>query len=294
MAITLHNPYQGKKGEWIRGNFHGHSHPMSTCASVPLDDGVRRYHDIGAQFMAVTDHDWVTDLSTVQAAYPDIILLHGFEHSQVRHMVFVGEHVPPLHELSLGDALARADGLLTIISHPQSWAAHPEWTQDHIRTLPRLPDGMEVWNGHYGTERLRAKGLTPQYVDFWDELLTAGLRLWGFANDDFHDPADLGNAHNMVLVPELTPAAIVRAAREGCFYASTGLSLEQVAQKDGYITVSVTAPCVGRFIGPGGQTLAQAEGTRFEYRVQHEAYVRFEAQGAQGQLFLQPIFQERT
>jgi len=120
---------------------------------VPLDEGVRRYRDIGAQFMAVTDHDWVTDLSAVRAAYPDMILLSGFEHSKVRHMVFVGEHVPPLYELPLDEALARADGLLTIISHPQSEAAHPEWTQDRIRALPRLPDGMRMSTSSGDPER---------------------------------------------------------------------------------------------------------------------------------------------
>jgi len=292
VATTPHNPYQGKSGEWIRGNLHGHSRPNSNCASVPLAEGVRRYRDSGAQFMAVTDHDWVTDLSAVRAAYPDMILLSGFEHSKVRHMVFVGERVPPLYELPLDDALARADDLLTIISHPQSWAAHPEWTQDRIRALPRLPDGMEVWNGHYGTERLRAKGLTSQYVRFWDELLTAGYRLWGFANDDFHDPVDLGNAFSMVLVPERTPAAIVRATKAGCFYASTGLTVDRITGADGHIAVTIAAPCMGRFVGPGGQTLAQAQGMQFEYQMQDEAYVRFEAQGAQGQLFLQPMFRQ--
>jgi len=97
----------------------------------------------------------------------------------------------------------------------------------------------------------------------------------------------------MVLVPERTPAAIVRAAKAGCFYASTGLTIDRIVETNEdrqvlhHITVTVAAPCTGRFVGPGGQTLAQAQGMQFEYQVQDEAYVRFEAQGAQGQLFLQ-------
>ena len=34
--------------------------------------------------------------------------LEGFEHSAGENIVFVGERIPPLHELSLEDALKRA------------------------------------------------------------------------------------------------------------------------------------------------------------------------------------------
>ena len=30
---------------------------------------------------------------------------------------------------------------------------------------------------------MRMRGRTPHYAHVWDELLTAGHRLWGFAND---------------------------------------------------------------------------------------------------------------
>ena len=58
--------------------------------------------------------------------------------------------------------------------------------------LPLLPIGHTVGMG--GSQiRIRQQLKTyppiPYYADFWDELLTAGHRLWGFANDDFHDPA---------------------------------------------------------------------------------------------------------
>jgi hypothetical protein len=289
-----HNPYDGQAGEWLRGSFHGHSRPNSSCASVPLDEGIQKYQAIGAQFMAVTDHDWVTDLEAMQTAHPEIVLLHGFEHSSQEHVAFVGDALSPawvrLHQLPLREALSQAAGLLTILNHPQAWEAYPAWTLDKVRALSRLPDGMEIVNGHYGTPRIRAKGMTGQYTRLWDELLTAGLRIWGFANDDFHDPVDLGNAFNMVLAQTRTPAAILAAARRGCFYASTGLMLTQVETQDETIHVSVCAACAGRFIGPGGETLAEGEGQRFTYVARGESYVRFEAQSPAGQLFLQPFF----
>lgn len=286
----LVNPYGDGRGQWLRGSLHGHSRPNSRCASLSLEEGVRRYVELGAQFAAITDHDWVTDLQEVQRRYPDLILLRGFEHSGNAHVVFVGEQVPALLTHPLSDALAMSDGLLTLISHPQAWPEHPTWTPDRFRALERLPDGIEIYNGHYGTPRLRARGLVPQYTPFWDQLLTAGCRVWGFANDDLHDPADLGNAFNMVLVDEPTPQAIVRAAKRGRFYASTGLLLEDVAVTEDTVRVSVRDECAGRFIGPGGRVLARSIGRVFVYTVVDEDYVRFEAQGAPGLLFLQPIY----
>ena len=88
-----------------------------------------------------------------------------------------------------------------------------------------------------------------------------------------------------------TPAGIVAAAKRGHSYATTGLLLLAVEEMDGRIAVEVDAPCAGEFIGPGGQRLATGNGTRFEFAASGEAYVRFEAEGESGRIFLQPMFQ---
>ena len=138
-----------------------------------------------------------------------------------------------------------------------------------------------------------ARGITPLYTALWDRLLTAGRRLWGFANDDFHDPADFDNAFNMVLVRDHSAGAVLDAAKNGRFYASTGLLLDRVGEDGGGISVAVAEDCVGRFIGPGGAVLAEAAGRTFEYEADDEAYVRFEAEAESGKLFLQPMFRTR-
>ena len=291
MAAGMHNPYQDPKGQWLRGNFHGHCNEHSACAAVPLAEGVRRFHQIGTRFMAVTDHDCVTDLATMRKTYKDMVFLHGFEHSTTEHLAFVGDDVGPLYEFPLGEALRRADGLLTFACHPKPDGEEREyWTRARLEALGTWPDGIEVYNGHYGLESARSRGRWPLYTDLWDELLTAGHRVWGYANDDFHDPEDLGNAFNMVLVEEVSPAAIVRAARSGRCYASTGLLLREVGERDGHIVVNVESSCAGVFLGPGGEELAGGEGTHFEHAAEREDYVRFQAEGDAGLLFLQPMF----
>jgi hypothetical protein len=161
-----------------------------------------------------------------------------------------------------------------------------------MEELGTWTDGTEVYNGHYGIERALAQGRWPLYTEFWDELLTAGHRLWGYANDDFHDPDDFGNAFNMVLVDEISPAAVIVAAKAGRCYGSTGILLEEVTAEGGQILVEVNAESVGRFVGPGGTELATHEGSRFTYAVGDETYVRFEAEGEIGRIFLQPMFRE--
>ena len=293
MGTQLHNPYRDARGTWIRGSFHGHCDEHSACASVPLADSVRRYSEIGAGFVALTDHDHVTDLSPMRAHYENLAFLHGFEYSTRENVIFVGPEVESFYELSLEEALSRAGGLLTIVCHPQPEGVRREyWTREKLEALGAWPDGIEVYNGHYGIERALQMGRQPYYANFWDELLTAGHRLWGFANDDFHDLEDFDNAYNMLIVEQATPAGIVAAAKRGQSYATTGLLLLAVEEMNGRIVVEVDAPCAGEFIGPGGQRLATGNGTRFEFAASGEAYVRFEAEGESGRIFLQPMFQE--
>jgi len=279
-------------GAWLRGSFHGHCCESSGCASLPLAEGLKWYHEAGAHFQAVTDHDKVTDLTEMRRRYPDLVLLEGFEYSSCENLLFAGEHVPPLYELPLGDALRRrGEQVLAVVCHPHPNAAGPEyWTLEKLSALGTWPDGIEVFNGHYGTETALAHGRQPLGTSLWDDVLTAGHRLWGFANDDSHDPEDLGNAWNLVWAPERTAAAIVKAARSGLSYATTGLLLNAFQVQGNAQRVELATPALGRFIGPGGSVLTEAKGRIFEYELRTEAYARFEAEGQAGRIFLQPGF----
>ena len=225
----LNNPYRNAGGRWVRGSFHGHCDENSACASVPLDQSVQWYSDVGAGFVTLTDHDFITDLAPVQARYPDLAFVPGFEYSSRENVVFAGPGVGPLYELPLEQALARAGDLFTMVCHPWPQEGKRDyWTLEKIEALGTLPDGLEVYNGHYGHAGARAAGRQPLYDVFWDQLLTAGHRIWGFANDDFHAPEDFDNAFNMVLAEENTAAAIIAAVKQGRSYATTGLLLENL------------------------------------------------------------------
>ncbi|MBT3343996.1 MAG: hypothetical protein HN712_19765 [Gemmatimonadetes bacterium] len=289
--MPLINPYGAATGTWLRGSFHGHCDEHSGCSSVPLADSLRQYSEIGAGFITLTDHDHVTDLGPARQQYPDISFLHGFEYSTRENVVFCGPEVTDLYQLSLEEALRAAGDLLTIVCHPQPMGAAREyWTRPKLEALGTMPDGVEVYNGHYGTERGRSVGRQPLYNDFWDELLTAGHHIWGFGNDDFHDPDDFSNAWNMVNADSATPGSIVAAAKSGRSYATTGLLLKQITVDGDHVEIQLAAEAVGRFVGPGATVLANGKGASFSYDAGDEAYVRFEAESDVGRIFLQPLW----
>ena len=293
MTTRLSNPYAGcgtGPGAWVRGNLHGHSSEHSGCSSVPLADGIRRYLAAGAGFLAITDHDHVSDLSRARADNPGVAFLEGFEHSDAENVLFIGERVPPLHRLPVEEALAASDGLLTIVCHPRPHGADDYWTVEKILALSPRPAGLEVYNGHYRQGRVLWKRTNPLYIDTWDGLLSRGARMWGFANDDFHDPPDFGRAWNMAWVDAPTPSGVMRALASGRCYGSTGLLAESVAVADSLVTVRLAGPAEGRFIGPGGRVLSRSTGRSFSRRYDGEAYLRFEARGDAGMIWLQPFF----
>ncbi len=282
--------YDGRQGTWLRTNLHTHCAEHSPCARIPLAAAARMYDALGARVVAVTDHDHVTELDDLDGRHPNTLFLRGFEYTRDDNLLFVGPRVPPLYEVPLTEAVARAGELLTIVCHPAPRRDSAYWTADKIRALGRMPDGIEVYNGHYGTPRMLAMGYTPLYSRMWDELLTLGMRIWGFANDDFHDSDDFDNAFTMVLADDRSPAGIVRALKAGACYASTGLVAERVSAADGEIDVQFSKPVTGRLIGLGGRLLNEEKGTRFRCRANVDGYVRFEAEGNGAMLWLQPAF----
>jgi hypothetical protein len=160
-----------------------------------------------------------------------------------------------------------------------------------ILALDPPPVAMEVYNAHYSTPMRTDAGPNPLYTETWDALLTQGLRVWGFANDDSHNPSDFGLTATVANVPDRSAASLMNALMEGRFYSTTGLLLESVSLTGDEIKVRLDSEAMGRFIGPGGRLLNGAQGRAFSWRTSGEDYVRFEAEGAAGRMFLQPFFQ---
>lgn len=109
---------------------------------------------------------------------------------------------------------------------------------------------FEVYNGHPAVNNY-GDTLHPGTEDMWDKInmayLTRGEPLmYGLATDDSHNYHQFGKAFAnsgrgwvMVKANALTPEALIEALEAGSFYASTGVTLEDLSYKNHSLTVSV-------------------------------------------------------
>ena len=235
-SLAYRDPFTAP-GNWYRGNLHTHS-TASDGLRTP-QEAADWYREQGYDFMAMTDHDVLTDVAGLSA--PGFLVLPGQEAhpdrnllGEVYHLLAVGsqrglafDENTPVQEAI--DALRDAGGLVFL--------AHPYWAG---MTLPdMLPlqglAGIEVYNTVCD---LFAKGVSASH---WDDLLARGRLLWGLAVDDAHwFGGDSGRGWVWVKAPALTREDVLDALAAGCFYASQGPRIEafEVAGGEVYVRCS--------------------------------------------------------
>lgn len=286
-------------GQWYRGNLH--THTTRSDGALEPEEVVRRYRQAGYDFLALTDHNVVTELETAFA--DDFLVLLGTELDGGRseiggdyHVVAFGlataAAVPKKPDVPEAVAWTQAHGGETIL-------AHPYWSG---LVLPDLLSGaaclgVEVFNT--GCHLDIAKGCSAVH---WDDLLNRGRWLWGFAVDDSHHgqsdhhPTDTAQAWVSVKAPALSRQAIMHALRAGLFYSSWGPSISRIAVAEGAIAVE-TSPVKeinfvsqrwagASFHAPPGRSI-----TRATFRLRgDEEYVRVECRDAEGRwAWAQPV-----
>lgn len=172
---------------------------------------------------------------------------------------------------------------------------HPVWTNrqnsefkiwDLIRILDYSPYvlGQEVIEG--GDYKRDAR-------KWWDDVLKTGRRSWGFFVPDHKNAKDPKKwiGRNVLLVPEFTEHACLKAYRNGEFYGRKGwtdLSFTDFSVNDHVVSVSTNSAERIAFIEDGRRT--EYRGKRAVYRCCALAtYVRVEAEGLDDIIFSQPI-----
>lgn len=302
--------------QWFRGNTHAHT--SNSDGDSPPDTVARWYRDAGYAFLFVTDHERITDPAPLNVRFGApgrFLVIPGEEVTQLvsdsthpdrrrqahvnalglaRGVTRLGER-GVAHGISLADAYARniaeirAAGGIPQVNHPNfRWSVR-------LEDLSALPDStlLEIWNGHTGVNNLggvdEAGRVAPSAEALWDSLLTRGKAVFAVADDDSHSfrasDADSyaltrpGRAWIMVRADTLTEPAILGAIRRGDFYASTGMTLSELAATDSALTIAVLPVYDSRytieFVGSGGRMLATIHGSRATYLIRgDEGYVR--------------------
>ena len=136
-------------------------------------------------------------------------------------------------------------------------------------------------------------------TDRWDQLLAAGRRVWGFADDDCHIPSDVGVAWNTVLLDNPRPDAglIMQALEQGSFYASTGVVIDSIRVFGDDVSVrTANAQRISVFSDYGFRR-GLTDSEEMTFTVEPDApftYFRFECIGERDQrAWTQPFFIER-
>ena len=143
----------------------------------------------------------------------------------------------------------------------------------------------------------------------WDQLLSAGMRIFGVAVDDAHnfreefsiDRADPGRGWVVVRAAALTRDAIVAALNSGDFYASTGVTLKDIHSTAESLTVEIEPDAVATgspkrfrtvFVGKDGGVLAVSNQNPASYKFKGiESYVRARIEDSGGRrAWTQPVF----
>ncbi|MFO7922986.1 MAG: hypothetical protein R6U58_04775 [Bacteroidales bacterium] len=242
------NPYESV--DWTEyGQYKANFHTHTTRSDGRLNPHtvVDRYHQLGYDILAITDHNEVTwpwtafaemeasgtsqnRMESAPETMPETFIyenrdpeelgmidIQANELSSHHHMgSFFNDHNGTSTEVESLEATAAKDGI-TMLYHPGRYQGRDpqffnlQWYVDLYETYDHL-FGMEVYNQgdrYPGDRRL------------WDSVLTVTMPekpVWGYSNDDMHALPHLGRNWSVMLLPELNHEQVRYGLEKGLSY----------------------------------------------------------------------------
>jgi hypothetical protein len=296
--MNAQNPFRAD-GQWYRGALHVHT-TESDGRYTPAE-AAQAYRTNGYHFLAVTDHNVVTDISSYDDA--DFVTIPGVELNYDENAAGMGYHLVALGAtafLELPKDIAVQDAIDCWADAAIMHLAHPYWSGLAVAEMMALEGlvGLEIYNHSADTDL--GKALATVH---WDNLLAQGKRWWGFAVDDVHWLGENSHVYDVfggwvwAKAEGLSRHALLQALKYGMFYASTGPQIHDFALDDGVVYVRCSDVTRINFIGQTqwgvqrraapGQTITDAE-VRLDKR---QRYLRVECIDACGRAaWTNPVF----
>lgn len=300
---------------WYKGNTH--THTINSDGDSAPDEVVRWYREHGYNFLVLSDHNYLTGidgLNAVHGAAGKFIVIKGEEVSdefQKKPIHINGLNVKQVVEPQSGDsligviqnnvnAIRRVEGV-PHVNHPNfHWAIGA----NDIKAVKNLRL-FEIYNGHPQVNNLGGGGM-PGLEAMWDDILSAGMILYGIAVDDAHffkTPGDKtkstpGHGWVMVRAANLGANELLQALERGDFYASTGVTLRDYSVSKNEIKIDIAEETQARskytvqFIGRWGKILREVTTNPAVYTFNgDEFYVRAKITESNGKMaWTQPVF----
>ncbi|SVC44105.1 uncharacterized protein METZ01_LOCUS296959 [marine metagenome] len=211
------NPFK-ISGQWYRGNTHSHS--TESDGRLPIADRFAAYRQAGYDFLVITDHRTVNEVSAYSTE--DFLAISGSEvHPEnpygggTYHIVAINIHqkidCAKLHPNEVLEEIKQQGG--------EAVLCHPYWCGHTLLDYQPLTNyfAVEVYND---TCMGIGKGFSEEA---WDNMLDRIGPVHGIAADDAHGTEhDCFHAWVMLKAKELTSDAIMDAFRAGAFYSTMG------------------------------------------------------------------------
>ncbi|MBN1345818.1 MAG: CehA/McbA family metallohydrolase [Phycisphaerae bacterium] len=222
--MIYENPFS-MPGKFYKGNTHTHS--TESDGKQTLKQRFDAYRARGYDFLVMTDHGVVSDVSGFSRdgflAIPGVELHPGNPYGGETYH-FVGIGVSRLVETvgtSANDVLAGINdqGGVAVLAHPY-WSGHT--ITDYAELHGYI--GVEVYNTTCYVSI--GKGYSESH---WDDLLDRAGPTVGLAVDDAHHVSrDAFQGWIMVKARELTTPAILESLRMGAFYSTQGPEIKDM------------------------------------------------------------------
>jgi len=233
---------------WYCGDLHCHTHHSDATGSV--DDLIAAAQAQGLDFLAVTDHNTLSNLPELaRRSGPALLLIPGIEITTYRgHANVWGLRAWIDFRATDETAMRRirervhALGLLFSINHPKYNG--PEWQFDDILEA----DAVEAWQAPWWFSNFES-------LAFWDRLLRQGKQVVLVGGSDKHQkpftgeqtPYEVGSPATWVYATSLSEQAVLAGLRAGhAFVAQSprGPRLELTASAGGRSAMMGDELCV--------------------------------------------------
>lgn len=211
---------------WYKGNTHTHSE-FSNDSLSPIEDLMAWYKENQYSFVVVTDHNYFTELYSLNSLIEDgtnlvddsFILVPGEElTAQTNHVngLNISHLLSPSEDIAENfHAIIGANGLAQL-NHPYATQIRVPEIVDSVQGI-QAPLFIEIFNSN--TDTIFLPALPSE--DLWDAVLSTGTKMWGVAVDDSHTSIDgrypPGGGFIYVDADSLDITSIMAAMNEGRF-----------------------------------------------------------------------------
>ena len=305
---------------FYKGNIHTHT-TKSDGDESPIKV-TEWYKAHGYDFLVLTDHNHrtildygnTTETSVTPLMIPGEEVTLSFQKDDVAvpiHINGIGIErvVEPIQAETVVSTIQanvnsiKEAGGIASINHPNyKWA----FTTSELIQVDGAT-AIEVFNGHAGSNGYGGKTKSSS-EQIWDAILSAGKLIYGVATDDSHHYHDFtprmanpGRGWICVQAESLSESSIMDSIKNGNFYASTGVYLDELVSSNNTINISIRTEdddplnlpeYVTTITGYEGDILHETDSLNVNYQLPKNAhYARATVKSSEGfKAWTQPIF----